>query len=202
MKKFVFVTLACLFLSLQAYSQQHIRFNGATFGQPLQSFIQSFHTGTPTKDTMQYAPEGFNSNICNRNCYVTKLNSQDWYCHVFSSRLSNTVFRTISVRAFYGDLETQLMLLVKTLEGKYGGGAQEKQEDLGKIRYFSDLKREMLALYYYVKNANGATIGEIRISAAPTDKEATSGWVEISYTDYKSRDLATREYNTLMNDTF
>lgn len=201
MKKFLFTLIVCLF-TVSGYSQQHIKFNGAAFGQPLQSFIHSFNTGTPSKNTVQSPPEGFNSNICNRNCYNIKLNSQDWCCDIFSSRLSNTVFRTISVKAFYDDLETQLMLLVKTLEGKYGGGVQEKQEDLGKIRYCYDLKREMLALYYYVRNINDKVIGEIRISVAPSNKEATSGWVAISYTDYKSRDIATQEYNTLMNDTF
>ena len=58
----------------------------------------------------------------------------------------------------------------------------------------------MLALYYYVKNKKGKTIGEIRISAAPTDRNAISGWIELSYTDYSSRDKARKEYNSLMRN--
>lgn len=201
MKKGLFTFIVCL-LAISSYSQQHIKFNGATFGQSVQSFIQCFNSGFSSSTTGQFPPKGYNSNLCNHNCYDIKLNSQDWYCHIFSSRITNTVFRTVCVKAFYYDLETQLMLLVKTLENKYGGGVQEKQEDLGQIGYYSDYKREMLALYYYIKDYNNKTIGEIRISAAPTDKEAKSGWVEISYVDYKSRDKATQEYNTLMDDTF
>ena len=94
------------------------------------------------------------------------------------------------------------MLLVKTLEGKYGGGVQEKQDELGQIEYVGNYKREMLALRYYVKNSRNQTIGDIRISAAPIDKEGKGGYVELCYTDYKSREKATQEYNTLMNNTF
>ena len=93
------------------------------------------------------------------------------------------------------------MLLVKALEEKYGGGIQEKQEDLGWVKEInSNSHKEMLALYYYVKNKKNQLIGEIRISAAPTDRNAISGWIELSYTDYSTRDKATREYNSLMRD--
>ena len=92
------------------------------------------------------------------------------------------------------------MLLVKTLEEKYGGGIKEKQENLGEIGYLGSYYREMLALYYYIKGSNGKRIGEIRISAAPSDREAKSGYIELSYTDYSARDKATREYNSLMRD--
>lgn len=91
------------------------------------------------------------------------------------------------------------MLLVKTLEEKYGGHKEEKQEDLGEIQTgIATYKREMLALYYYVTK-NNKIIGEIRISAAPNDKDAKWGYVELSYTDYAARELSVREYNSIMN---
>lgn len=198
MKKKIFVTAIVTFLSLCSYSQEHIKFNGATFGKPLNEFIKGFPGSTSS--TSAYAPRGYNSNLCNWKCYNMELNSQNWECHIFSSRTTNTVFRTVSAKAFYGDLENQLMLLVKTLEQKYGGGIQEKQENLGEVVYFYTYKKEMLALYYYIKGSNGKRIGEIRISAAPTDKDAKSGYIELSYTDYSAQKLATREYNSLMRN--
>lgn len=186
-------------MTICSYSQEHIKFNGATFGKPLTEFIKGF-SGSISSTSSTYAPRGYNSNLCNRKCYNIKLNSQNWECHIFSSRTTDTVFRTVSVNSFFGDLENQLMLLVKALEQKYGGGIQEKQENLGEVVYFQTYKKEMLALYYYVKGSNGKRIGEIRISAAPSDREAKSGYIELSYTDYSSRDKATREYNSLMRN--
>ena len=197
MKKLSITIIACL-LSICSFSQEHIKFNGATFGKPLNEFIKGFPGSTSS--TSAYAPRGYNSNLCNWKCYNMKLNSQNWECHIFSSRTTNTVFRTVSANAFYGDLENQLMLLVKTLEQKYGGGIQEKQENLGEVVHLHTYKKEMLALYYYIKGSNGKRIGEIRISAAPTDKDAKSGYIELSYTDYSAQKLATREYNSLMRN--
>ena len=108
MKKFI-ILLTSLLFSVQLFSQEHIKFNGATFGQSLPSFVQSLRNSS--KSHYQFIePKGYNSNICNRASYYVKLNSQDWQYQVFSSRISNTVFRTISVNSFYSDLETQLML--------------------------------------------------------------------------------------------
>lgn len=196
MKKLSIAIIVSL-LSICSYSQEHIKFNGATFGKPLNEFIKGF---PGTVSGMSSSPKGHNSNLCNWKCYGIILNSQRWECHIFSSRTTNTVFRTVCVNSFNKDLKNQLMLLVKTLEEKYGGGTQEKQEDLGEVVYFQTYKKEMLALYYYIKGSNGKRIGEIRISAAPTDKEAKSGYIELSYTDYSARDKATREYNTLMRN--
>lgn len=207
MKKFCLLTLVCLVFSTQLHAQDHIRFNGATFGQPLQTFTQSLKGSAPSDYYGYFAvPRGYNSNLCNHTERYITLNSQKWQCHIFSSRSSNTVFRTVSVNSFFNnDLKNQLKLLVETLEGKYGGGVQEKQEDLGEIGYrgySKEYKREMLALYYYVKDANNRAIGEIRISAAPANQTATNGYIEISYTDYNARSKSTQEYNALMNDTF
>ena len=51
---------------------------------------------------------------------------------------------------------------------------------------------------YYIKGKNNKRIGEIRISAAPLG--TSSGYIELSYTDYSSRDKATREYNSLLRN--
>lgn len=196
MKRISILCLIC-FLTVFAYSQEHIKFNGATFGHTINEFIKGFPKCT--KSTISLSPKGYNPNLCNWHAYLIRLNSQDWECHIFSSRISDTVFRTICVESF-SDLKNNLMLFVKTLEEKYGSAISEKQEDLGEIRHLGNDYREMMALYYYIKGKNGKRIGEIRISAAPRDKDAKSGWIELSYTDYSSRDKATREYNTKMRN--
>lgn len=198
MKKILFLVITFVF-SVCCYSQEHIKFNGATFGKPISEFIKGF-PGDPFISDNYSIPRGFNSELCNHTNYSIKLNSKNWYCHIFSSRSTNTVFMTVCVNSYYNDLKEQLMLPVKALEEKYGGGIQEKQENLGEVVYFEKYHREMLALYYYIKGSTGKRIGEIRISAAPTDKEGKSGYIELSYTDYSSRDKATKEYNSLMKN--
>ena len=198
MKKFTITIIACL-LSICTYSQEHITFNGATFGKPVTEFIKGFPGSPSLSSSYHKAPKGFNPDLCNRDfCYI-RLNSQDWSCHIFSSRSTKTVFRTVSV-GYFDNLETQSMLLVKTLEEKYGGGVQETQGNLGEVVGYSDYYKEMLALYYYIKDSNGRRIGEIRISVAPKDKNAMKGYIELSYTDYSAQKLATREYNSLMRN--
>ena len=201
-KKLLVIVYLCLF-TVCSYSQEHIKFNGATFGKPLVEFIKGFPSSSTGGRPYTYyngTPRGFNSELCNHKQYMIYLNSNPWRCHIFSSRSTDTVFRTVCVHRFYNDLENQLMLLVKTLEEKYGGGIQEKQEDLGEVVYEAKYYREMLALYYYIKGSNGNRIGEIRISAAPEDRNAKTGYVELSYTDYSSRNKATTEYNSLMRN--
>lgn len=188
-------------LSICSYSQEHIKFNGATFGKPVTEFIKGFPNSPSLSTSYHKPPKGFNSELCDRDfCYI-KLNSNDWNCHIFSSRSTKTVFRTVCVSYFYNDdLETQSMLLVKTLEEKYGGGVKEQQSNLGEVVGHDEYHKEMLALYYYIKGSNGKIIGEIRISVAPNDRNAKKGYIELSYTDYSSRDKATIEYNSLMHN--
>ena len=198
MKRLIIAFVVCLF-SVYSYSQEYVKFNGATFGKPLNEFVKQF-PGNPYS-YYNGIPRGYNSEICNHNCYFITLNSKRWRCHIFSSRTTNTVFRTVCVsNLFYNDLESQLMLLVKALEEKYGGAVQEKQENLGEVVHEAKYYREMLALYYYIKGSNGNRIGEIRISAAPTDRNAKTGYIELSYTDYKSSEKATKEYNSIMRN--
>ncbi len=197
MKKFSITIIACL-LAVCSYSQEHITFNGATFGQSVNSFIKSF----PKRPNwvVPLIPSGADANTYNLHDCDISFNSGKWYCRIYSSKKSKSVFRTISV-ANFTDMKNSLMLLVKSLEEKYGGERQEKQENLGYIvEKNSKTHKEMLALYYYAKNKKGKVIGEIRISAAPADRNAISGWIELSYTDYKTRDKATKEYNSIMRD--
>ena len=198
MKKKIFVIAIVTLFSLCSYSQEHITFNGATFGKSSKSFVKGFHP-RPTW-VGSYIPSGANAGLYKLHGCDIYFNSYKWYCSIYSSKKSDSVFRTISIAQF-SDMKNSLMLLVKSLEEKYGGERQEKQEDLGYIvERNSTTHKEMLALYYYVKNKKNKVIGEIRISAAPTDRDAISGWIELSYTDYSSRDKATREYNSLMHD--
>ena len=192
------VVIICSLIAICSYSQEHIKFNGATFGKSLNSFINSF----PKRPiwAIPLLHSGADANTYNLHGCDISFNSGNWYCKLYSSKKSKSVFRTISISNFQ-DLRNSLMLLVKSLEEKYGGGIQEKQEELGKIVEINGKSyQEMLALYYYVKNKKGKTIGEIRISAAPMDRNAISGWIELSYTDYSSRDKARKEYNSLMRN--
>ncbi len=197
MRKAVLIIIVSL-LSVCSYSQEHITFNGATFGKSVNSFIKGF----PKKPdwVVPLIPSGANAGLYKLHDCDIYFNSQKWYCRIYSSKKSNSVFRTISIAKF-SDMKNSLMLLVKSLEEKYGGERQEKQEDLGYIvEKNTTTHKEMLALYYYVSNKKNQIIGEIRISAAPLDRNAISGWIELSYTDYKTRDKATQEYNSLIRD--
>ena len=197
MKKYLFILLSLLWASY-SYAQEHIKFNGATFGQKYESFVSALNKANNSEKNTGYGRNS-NHNLYNEKCCMIKLNSETWNCYVFSSRTSNTVFRTISVSLYQSNLENSLMLLVKTLEGKYGAGFEDKKEDLGEV-YNGGYYREMLALTYYVKNSSGKKIGEIRISAAPSDKSGTGGYIELSYTDYSAQKVATQEYNAIMNN--
>lgn len=199
MKKKIFVIAIVTLLSLCSYSQEHITFNGATFGKSAKSFIKSFPVRPKIHN--QLIPTGLDAGLYSLDeCYWVHFNSNKWYCKLYSTKKNRLVFRTVCI-ANHTDLKNSLMLLVKALEEKYGAERQEKQEDLGYIVEMNGkTHKEMLALYYYAKNKKGKPIGEIRISAAPTDRNAISGWIELSYTDYSTRDKATREYNSLMRD--
>lgn len=198
MKRITLIFIIC-FLTICSYSQEHIKFNGATFGKPVTEFIKGF-PGSPSLYSGYFkAPKGFNPDLCNKDFCFIRLNSQQWSCHIFSSRSTKTVFRTVSI-GYFDNLETQSMLLVKTLEEKYGGGVKETQGDLGEVVGNNEYYKEMLALYYYIKGSNGRRIGEIRISVAPKDRNAMKGYIELSYTDYSAQKLATREYNSLMRN--
>lgn len=198
MRKLIYFTffLCCCF---SANAQQNIKFNGATFGTTVENFILGF----PEKPYLQksYDSDIFNYNICNGNeCYM-KLNAETWKCYIFSSRKTDRVFRTVCTNNYPSDLQTHVMLLVKTLEEKYGGHIEEPKSELGVIKSGFDKLREMFALKYQIKNSAGQVIGEVRISCAPFKNTQTDGGcVELSYTDLATSALATREYNSIMHN--
>lgn len=186
---------------------QNVKFNGATFGAPIEKFILGFPNGQNLKleDINDYSGELYNKEVSNGKMCDMMLNSNKWKCYIFSSRKTNTVFRTVCVQSF-NDLQNNLMLLVKSLEEKYGGHIEEKQSDLGNIYYFygsyttRTIKKEMLALKYEIRGSNNEIIGEIRISAAPNCPNCKDGFIELSYTDLKASKLAASEYNSIMRE--
>lgn len=199
MKKTAFLLLfICSILPI--WSQTNIKFNGATFGNTLDTFISGFPHSSPFKSFS--CRDIFNTDKYNGYKGYVRLNSKDWLCYILASRSSNKVFRTIC-NVYSADLEDDLMLLVKTLENKYGGHRQEKQEDLGIIvQHLGKIYKykEMLALYYTIYNTNKKPIGEIRISCSPSDKQGKTGYIELCYTDFNTQNIANNECNSIMNN--
>ncbi len=199
MKKTLVLIIFMVFICLSTFSQTNIRFNGATFGNTVENFILGF----PEKPYIQksYDTDIFNANICNGYECFMKLNSETWKCYIFSSRKTDKVFRTVCTIGYPSDLQGHIMLLVKTLEEKYGGHFEEPKSELGYIKSGYDKLKEMFALKYQIKNTFGQTIGEIRISCAPwKNAQNDGGCIELSYTDLNTSVLATREYNAIMNN--
>ncbi len=198
MRRLIYITIfLCCFLCANA--QQNIKFNGATFGTTVENFILGF----PEKPYLQksYDTDIFNSNICNGYECFMKLNAETWKCYIFSSRKTDRVFRTVCTIGYPSDLQTHMMLLVKTLEEKYGGHYEEPQSELGYIKSGYDKLKEMFALKYQIKNSSGQAIGEIRISCSPwKNAQNDGGCIELSYLDLNTSALATREYNAIMSN--
>lgn len=203
MKRILSIIICCLSIFL-ANAQTNIKFNGATFGNTLENFIEGFPKKPYIKEL--HSNKIYNPDVYNGYRGYVQFNSQDCETFIFTSRKSNKVFRTITHK-FSEDMQNDLMLLVKTLENKYGGHREEKKEDLGEIitgEYGDSSFREMLALYYTIYNNNNQPIGEVRISCAPVPRDngkGKIGYIELSYTDYNTSKLAADEYNSLMNDT-
>ena len=129
MKRLSITIIACL-LAVCSYSQEHIKFNGATFGKPLKEFVKEM--GNPKPAIVLFSPTNF-SDKCNEYVYSIVLNKSSWNCYVLCTRKTNTVFRTMSYKGVDNGLKNYLMSIVKVLEEKYGNGLIEKQENLGKI---------------------------------------------------------------------
>lgn len=196
MKRLLFVIVACV-LAVNAYSQEHLVFNGATFGLPLKKFVKALPKHSSLK-------KGYYGDIYLDDLYkihrcTTMMNQNEWTCFIYSSVIDKTVMKTISV-CYFSSLKVHTTNIVRTLENKYGAGVVEEKKSLGKIcnpnvtsldlNYYHN---EMMAIDYYVKNSTGKTIGEIRISVAPTRND--NGYIELTYTDYKSGENATNNYN-------
>ena len=126
MRRVLFLTIINL-LTLCAYSQEHIKFNGATFGKPLKEFVKEM--GNPKPAIVLFSPTNF-SDKCNEYVYSIVLNKSSWNCYILCTRKTNTVFRTMSYKGVDNGLKNYLMSIVKVLEEKYGNGLIEKQEKI------------------------------------------------------------------------
>ncbi len=180
----------------------HIKFNGATFGTPFETFkkeLKGLYDTNELKDENIY-----NRDIC--KCYrgSTQLNVGYWQCLIFSSLKTKTVFRTVCMKEWDLNAGDHLKLLIEALERKYGEHKEEKQPDLGHIRIFLDTYKyntyeEQSALRYTIRNLI-SNIGEIRISVNCYN-EKMSGRVELSYIDYNASNIAHDEYDAIINET-
>lgn len=206
---FAIFFLCCSF----ANAQEHVSFNGATFGVSQKEF-QSSLNGHPSTS---YLIEHSNKNLYHRYFY-DDIPLSTYRCKMFlhCSLKSKTVFETITWFNVT-DLKEELMYFVKVFEEKYGEHIEEPQSDLGLIDdgntgsndyipgygyyvFHSYPKKEMLALKYIIhRKTDNKAIGEIRISAAPSSW-GTSGIIEITYRDYAAAQKSISEYNNTMND--
>ena len=211
-----FLTLLCSF----SYAQEHISFNGASFGQAQKDFQASLN-GQPSSS---YLIEHSNKNLYHRYFYKD-VPLSTYRCKMFlhCSIKSKTVFETITWFNVT-NLKDELQYFVKVFEEKYGGHIEEPQSELGYIddgsnENFADQNgyyrfnvsyskgwggehhKEMLALKYSIhRKSDNKAIGEIRISAAPKYDSGTYGIIEITYRDYAATEKSIAEYNTTMND--
>lgn len=197
-------------------AQDHISFNGATFGQPQQEF-QSSMNGHPSTSFLLVHP---NKNLYNRY-YYSDIHLSTYICKMLlhCSITSNIAFETITWFSV-SDLKEELKNFVKVFEEKYGDHIEEAQSELGFIEdghigngdplnsnywYFSfysnsDHHKEMLALNYTIhRKIDNKAIGEIRISAAPLSSSSKGGYIEITYRDLAAAKIAISEYNSVMD---
>ncbi|MBQ9660088.1 MAG: hypothetical protein IJV37_02325 [Bacteroidales bacterium] len=224
MKRFLMiVVISSLYFSL-SYAQEHIIFNGATFGQTQKEF-QSNLNGHPTSS---YLISHSNKNLYHRY-FLKDVPLSTYRCKMFlhCSIKTKTVFETITwIRVT--KLKDELKYFVMVFEEKYGGHLEEPQNELGYIKdghlssYAStgqaisddgyyvysddwDSYKEMLALKYIIhRKTDNKAIGEIRISAAPDHKITKDtdsyGYIEITYRDYAAAEKSIKEYNNTMSD--
>ena len=217
MNRIVFI-ICLLLATITATAQEHISFNGATFGQTQKEF-QSSLNGHPSTS---YLISHSNKNLYNRYFY-TDVPLSTYTCKMFMhcSVRSNIVFETITwFRAT--NLKEELKYFVQIFEEKYGEHISEAQSDLGYINdgrigsasidkgyyefsvnysdSFGDHHKEMLALKYTIhRKKDNKAIGEIRISAAPISPSSNYGYIEITYRDFAAAESAIGEYNSIMN---
>ena len=199
MKRLIILIITSL-IAMSAFSQDHLVFNGATFGLPLKKFAKAL----PKKSSLKkgYYGDQYLHDVYNIHRCKMEMNHNMWTCFIYSSVVDKTVFRTISV-CYFSDLKIHTTNIVRTLENKYGAGVPEEKSSLGKIcnpnvtRWNYDyFNQEMLAIDYYVKNRDNQTIGEIRISVAPAKHNSNNGFIELTYTDYKAATKTTNRYNS------
>jgi hypothetical protein len=199
MKNTLLIAILSL-ISICSYSQEHISFNGATFGVERSSFLSSIDK---TSSDLKYISHTY-KDVYNRHfLYGGKINTYSAQYYIHSSLKTNIVFELVAW-FHVSNLKEELMLFVKSLETKYGGHINENADDLGEIteRYTTHgvygTYREMLAMKFTIKSHNtNKEIGEVRISAAPTHSptyEGDTGYIELTYRDYSAAESAVAEY--------
>ena len=177
-------------------AQEHISFNGATFGQtkyPFISALKLYGEGHLIEHT--------HKNMYHRYYYSGGyINSYNCRYYIHCSIKEKIVFETIAW-FFVDDLEAEITPFVKVFEEKYGGHIKEDVSGLGyKERTDSFRRKEILALKYTIRRkTDNKPIGEVRISADTFDT-TKRGYIEITYRDYASAKIAISEYNNIMND--
>ena len=128
------------------------------------------------------------------------INAYPCRYYIHCSIKEEFVFETIAWFVV-DDLESETAPFVKIFEEKYGGHIKEDVSNLGyKQREDSFSSKEILALKYIIRSkTSNKPIGEVRISAATFDT-TNRGYIEITYRDYTTADIAINEYNAIMNN--
>jgi hypothetical protein len=214
--KRLLLSLLLSFVAVCSYSQEHISFNGATFGTTFSTFETAL-IGSSNHGNSRYIEHTY-KDVYNRYfIYGGKLNSYECQYYIHCSRKSQIVFETICWFKV-SNLKAELAPFVKLFEEKYGGHIKADASSLGSVAWRrSDHTfswsvgnsypiNEMLALIYTIhRKSDNKAIGEIRISAAPDHSPTSdndSGIIEITYRDYKASDMSINEYNSVMNSIF
>ena len=210
--KRLLLSLLLSFVAVCSYSQEHISFNGATFGSTLTTF-ESALMGSSSHHDPRYIEHTYKDMYNRYFIYGGKLNSYECQYYIHCSRKSQIVFETICWFKV-SNLKAELTPFVKLFEEKYGGHIKADANELGSVSwrysnhdiYHSYPHKEMLALTYTIhRKSDNKAIGEIRISAAPDHSPTSdndSGIIEITYRDYKASDMSINEYNSVMNSIF
>ena len=199
MKNTLLIAILSL-ISICSYAQEHISFNGATFGVERSSFLSSIDK---TSSPIEYISHPY-KDVYNRHfSYFGKINTYSAQYYIHSSLKTNIVFELVAWFRV-SNLKEELMLFVKSLEAKYGAHINENADELGEIIYrnmshdSTGKYREMLAMKFTIKSQKtNKEIGEIRISAAPTHSptyDGDSGYIELTYRDYSAAESAIAEY--------
>lgn len=209
------LTLQLLLVATSVYAQDHISFNGATFGQTKSIFLSSLIS--PNKSGHEVLMEHTYKNMY--RWYLEpggSLNSYKCQFYIHCSINTQIVFETITWFKV-SNLKSELTLFVRFFEEKYGGHIKEDPNNLDYIPWYrfdyqdslhnywpiQYSRKEMLALKYIIhRKSDNKAIGEVRISAAPDSNptnENDSGLIEITYRDYAAADSAINEYTRIMN---
>lgn len=208
MRRIILLTSFVLIVTaLQA--QEHISFNGASFGKNKSDFEASF-IGAPKSNQLL---EHTYKNMYDRYWYPSiRIGNYSGYLYLHCSTKAKIVFETVAWFKV-SNLKAELAQFVKVFEEKYGGHVNESQDTLGEIvdrnydhSHYYKVYKEMLAFKYTIsRKSDNKPIGEIRISAAPGHQptyEGDWGYIEITYRDYAAAQASIEEYNSRMDQIF